>query len=249
LSCILDTGYCAVVAERGIVFVVFGERFDRIASRTVSYTREHTDLPITVLTNIDTNNRSRDWQWAKGIEFVYISEPDGRNRFIKTALPSYSPYESTLYLDCDATVQRSGIERAFDLLDSADLLLRVYGDWDENTRVPGYYLRAWQALGVGVPIRIYYGAFVGFRKTDAARDFFRLWQANWIASAIPREMPALAATAATARERGAVIAEVRTAANLFSWKPDRLAVVQHEYGDSRRFWEIFWLLRGVKWST
>ena len=85
----------------------------------------------------------------------------------------YSPYDKTIYMDVDSVIQKNGIESAFDKLNGSDLMLNVYGKWDK--RVPlSYYRVAMHRLSVTIPIVIYYGAFVGFSKTDKAKEFFKM---------------------------------------------------------------------------
>jgi len=218
----------------GLLTVAFGVKFDLMAAHTCEYSRKFTDLPITVLTNIPEEKRCEKWKGISNINFVYISSDQCKNRHYKTSMIDYSPYDKTIYIDADALIQKKGIEKVFDRLEGKDIMLNVYGKWID--RVPlSYYRRAMALLNVKTPITIFYGAFIGFTKSEGARRFFKEWNANWKRSNIKREMPALACTVKQLPD----LKLVRTGNGdkVFTWIIRKGFVIQHEYG--ARFWRIF----------
>ena len=217
----------------GLLLVAFGDKFDRMAAKAIAYSRGYTDMPVTVLTN--TTNKNGIWHHTGDVNFVYINDTDGRNRQYKTTMIDYSPYDRTLYIDADSVVQNKGIERAFEALGNNDVMLNVYGTWAD--RVPlSYYRQVFRALNIKTPVRIYYGAFIGFTKSSGAREFFRRWNANWKKGGIAREMPALASTV---KQMGDALKlrETNNTDRIFTWKKQTCFVIQHEYG--REFWTKF----------
>jgi hypothetical protein len=216
----------------GLLYVAFGSKFEIMAAKTIAYSQRFTDLPITVLTNIA--DRCPGWSKTKNINFVYINDSTGRNRNYKTSMINYSPYEKTIYMDVDSVIQKKGIEKAFDLLDGNDIMLNVYGKW--VGRVPlSYYRKVMAKLAVTIPIMIYYGAFVGFTKTEKAKSFFKTWNANWKKSGIKREMPALACT--VKKMDGLKLVKTGNKSGVFTWMIRDNFIIQHEYG--ARFWRKF----------
>jgi len=218
----------------GLITVAFGAKFERMAARTCWYSRKFTDLPITVLTNIPEEARNPKWKEVKDINFVYINSKQSRNRHYKTTMINYSPYDKTIYIDADSIIQKKGIEKVFDRLNGNDIMLNVYGKWLD--RVPlSYYRRAMTLIGVKTPITIFYGAFIGFSKTEMAKRFFKAWNINWKKSTIKREMPALACTV----KKMPRLKLVRTNNKdlIFTWILRDNFIIQHEYG--AKFWRKF----------
>ena len=216
----------------GLLYVAFGDKFDRMAAHTIEYSRRFTDMPITVLTNIQ--NRCTFWQNVNDINFVFINDVQKNNRQYKTTMINYSPYDRTIYLDADSIVQQKGIERAFNKLNGSDIMLNIYGRW--NDKIPlSYYKIALAHIVVSIPIVIYYGAFIGFGKSESAKNFFKHWNENWIKSTIAREMPALAGT--VKKSEGLKLIQTNNNDNIFTWKKNREAIIQHEYGS--QFWNQY----------
>jgi len=218
--------------SNGLLYVAFGEKFDKMAAKTIAYSQQFTDLPMTVLTNI--TDRCDRWEKTKNINFIEIKDRTGNNRNYKTTMINYSPYDKTIYMDVDSVIQQRGLEKAFDKLEGNDLLLNIYGQWVGMVPL-SYYRAVMGKLGVSVPIIIYYGAFIGFCKTERAQRFFENWNANWKKSGIRREMPSLACTVKKMPELRLV--RIGNTAKIFTWRLQRGFCVQHEYG--ARFWKIF----------
>lgn len=231
--------------SRGIVAVVYGNNFDAMAAHTLSYSKKYTELPITVITNIPQEERSG--YWRDEINFIYRPEPTERNRFVKTQLYKYTPYDETIYMDVDSVIQRAGIKRAFSGLQYNDILLCPYGIFAENRTLLSQYRVTYQMLKEKLPVRIFYGAFFVFKKCENTEKFFNLWHENWINSGVKREMPALSVTVKRNRELN--IGEINPSEDIFSWRINSNSVVQHEYGNRKTFWSQFCKSRGLKWST
>ena len=217
----------------GLITVAFGKKFDDISCKTMGYSRQFTDLPITVITNIPANERNEKWVDISDINFVYINDVQENNRQYKTTVIDYSPYDKTIYIDADALIQKEGIEKAFDKLDGNDLMLNLYGRWDKVHL--SFYRLAMSLCNVTVPITVYYGAFIGFTKTECARCFFKCWNKNWRRSGIEREMPALAITVKKFKDLKLVT--TKDTDKIFTWLIRDGYVIQHEYGDE--FWRKF----------
>src|SRR6056297_3084961 len=99
--------------NNGLLYVVFGEKCDCLASHCIAYSRQYTDLPIQVLTNIKKDKRHRKWDDINNIHFTYFDLPDSENRQIKTTSYEYTKFDKTLYLDADSIIQKHGVEKLF----------------------------------------------------------------------------------------------------------------------------------------
>jgi len=219
--------------SNGVLFVVFGERFYNLAMKTIKHSRKFTELPICVLTNIKNNEFER----IENTSYIYINRPDCENRFVKTNMINYTPFDTTIYIDCDAVIQKEGVEQVIDMVDGFDLLFEVYGTWTNQTKALSYYRITMSVLNVEFPLMLYYGAFIVFNKTEKAYKFFREWHENWIRAGVAREMPALACTAKLNPDVN--INKMMLSKNIFSWKINPYAAVQHEYGNGDMFWNNF----------
>lgn len=175
---------------RGIVMVVFGEEYDRLASRTVAHSLRHTSLPITILTNLV--KRCDFWPKAEQIKFVHLDEKTNNNRCVKTLLYKYTPYDETLYMDCDAVIQRDGVERIFNYLSGVDIVFQKHSSWIIGKRYYRIYKRTAMAFGVEPPFNIFIGGFWAFKNNHGARSFFDIWNSFWAKTGRGRDMPSLA---------------------------------------------------------
>lgn len=177
---------------RGIVFIAFGQEYDRLAAHTIAFSRDYTTLPITVLTNLD--NRDAKWAALKGVNFIRINETTDNNRRVKIDLHKYTPYEETLYMDVDAIIIRPGIERIFDYLNDKDIVFQHHATWDQGEKYARIYRDTMVQFGLQLPLHVYLGGFWAFRKSPATIAFFEQWMKNWIATGCGRDMPSLACT-------------------------------------------------------
>jgi FkbM family methyltransferase len=186
---------CSIkTATKGLVYVAFGEEYDKLTAHTVAYSRKFTDLPVCVITNLE--KRHPKWDEVNGIEFKRIAMRQDENRQVKTSLIQYSPFERSVFIDSDAVIQKRGIERVFEWLDDHDVMLRFRSVMTKEE--PGFwevYTKMMRLVGEQFPLQVYSSAFFGFRKNEAARKFFEMWNSYWRLSGQGRDMPALACTA------------------------------------------------------
>lgn len=176
--------------NRGIVYVSFGKNCDIVASHTVAYSRRFTDLPICILTNI--KERNKKWKGISNVSFIEIRESINQNRDIKTRMNEYTPFDETLYLDCDSVIKHPDIKDVFETLLSYDMVLNKFIFWEKNMKILRLYRTAMRLLEISLPLTIYNGAFICFKKNNKVNKFFSVWNKNWKITGRGREMPALA---------------------------------------------------------
>lgn len=209
--------------KTGILYIAFGEVYDKVAAHAVAYSRRFTHLPICVLTNL--RNRCEKWNSISNVEFRDLQLPFEKNRDIKTRMIQYSPFDLTMYMDCDSVIQKSGVENLFDIPDTADVSLFVDLFWGTGDKVLDIYKRMMQQTGVEPPILIYSGGLQLFKKNKRTDQMFKLWNEYWKLAGSGRDMPALNCAVAQSNVR-------------IEHPPDRLfaaeckrpdAVIQHRY--------------------
>jgi len=209
----------------GLLYVVFGEEYDRLALYTIAHSRRFTNLPICILTNI--SDRTQKWDSLKNIIFRYFQLPQDTNREVKTKMIQYTPFDRTLYLDCDSVIQKPGVEKIFDLVENKDILLNLFLCWKKEDKVLQIYKKAMKIGNVDLPLSVYNGAFIAFNKNEKVSTFFDLWANYWNLTGRGREMPSLACAI---KNSSVSVLETKWEDNFFA--PDKInekAIVQHNY--------------------
>ncbi|MFB2878422.1 putative nucleotide-diphospho-sugar transferase [Floridanema aerugineum] len=104
------------------------------------------------------------------------------SRLAKLALYEKTPFEKTIYLDCDICLLTK-IDEVFDFLDEADFL--VTEDVQPSIVKASNLLRVKQEIlptlqSVGLPLNEnsvqYNGGFLGFKKSAKTKEFFQKWE-------------------------------------------------------------------------
>lgn len=178
--------------SRGIIFIVFGKDYDRIAAHTIAMSRQFINCSISVITNL--TERNKKWDEVKDINFIYVNLPDNKNREIKTQLYKYSPYDETIYSDCDCVFTKNGIEKLFDLFGDNNLILQLnkMPCWEDGKRYFKIYRDTAIKFGISLPLNIYQGAIFAFKKDNDTISFLDLWNEYWLHMGGGRDMPSLA---------------------------------------------------------
>jgi hypothetical protein len=179
----------------GIVFVSFGEVFDKMTAHCLSYSKAYTSLPIQVITNVEPEKRCKKWADAPDVTFTYIKDITENNREYKTSINKYSIFDNTLYLDSDTIIQKDSfdveIQKYFE--SDCDLILNHFITYPmDDNRFQNIYLKAYRKYNCEGKLYVYNGAFIGFKKNEMSDQFFTLWNKYWDDFGRTREMPLLA---------------------------------------------------------
>ena len=217
------------MTTRGIVYIAFGTEYDRLAANTIGLSCPFISCPITVLTNLPPKKRSKKWSEMTGINFVYLDILTCKNREVKIQIYKYTPYDETIYLDCDSIVRRSGIEKVFDHLSGKNIVFQHHKLWETvETKYYRLYRDTAKILGVDLPFRVCLGGFWAFRKLPETTEFFEKWRAFWIKMGSGRDMPALAMAIKKTGIDHAVVYKQQE--NYFSFGIHSDAIVVHRTG-------------------
>lgn len=216
--------------KRGILMVAFGPGMVQMAEYAINRAREHTNLPFAV-----GCNKTEDVALLQGYKDVYprlFKLAQSNNRRAKLSAFHWTPFEETLMLDCDSFIQNPGIEEAFELLSHVDILLNLNFRWEIGEKVVRIYFEAMKKTGVTLPLDVYNGAFIGFRKTQGAERFFKKWVEIWKQLGCHREMPALNCALRKCGHVDLAVAPSHIFEPTYK-RPE--AIVQHCYGGT--FWD------------
>lgn len=218
--------------DKGIVYIAFGTEYDRLAAHTIAFSKKFLSLPVSVMTNM--RDRHKKWEDIPDIDFIFLDLPTDDNREIKTRLYKYTPYEQTIYLDCDCVVIKPGLEKILERLQEKETVFQHYGKWREQQK---YYSRAAKILNTFPPTPVFLGGFWAFRKTPAVEKFFDTWHDYWIATGRGRDMPGLACAIKNTAISHSTLSKIRD--RVFSYGiADNFIVIHrvglddlfHEYG-------------------
>lgn len=212
---------------RGIIYVAFGKEYSRLALNTLKYSRMFAQLPMAVVVN-----NPDDIPLFENIraQAIYVDCKTDHNRDIKTLINLYTPFDITLYMDCDSIIHRPGIEIIFDILGDADILLQRHSTWRSHRAYYKIYQRAMLAAGIhSLPIDIMIGGFFCFKKNDTTGRMFQLWNKYWKLNGCGRDMPSLAcAVKNTPDLKYNTI--TRNEDKIFSYGIDKKCIVVHRSG-------------------
>lgn len=100
--------------------------FERLCNRSIKCAKNNLSLPVAVLSFDSSKQVKADYHIdAKPFMKEYIKQNKGENfhglvaaELLKTHICEWSPFDKTLYLDCDAFVQKKEARDYIDILDS-----------------------------------------------------------------------------------------------------------------------------------
>jgi hypothetical protein len=216
--------------NRGIIFIVFGQEYDRIAAHTIAISRQFVDCEISIITNL--KERNKKWDEVKNVNFIYVDLPDNKNREVKTQLYKYTPYDETIYCDCDCVFTKSGIEKLFNQFGDSNLILQLNktGCWKDGKRYFKLYRDTIIELGLTLPLNIYQGAIFAFKKDNDTVSFFDLWHEYWSRMGGGRDMPSLACAVKNSAVNHSVIT---IQDNFFIFGENENAIIYHPVNHQR----------------
>jgi hypothetical protein len=210
---------------RGIVTVAMGAQYAQMAAHVIRHSRQFTDLPIHVFTDRSGPEQSELWSTIPDVTVETLPVHWGDNRMVKTLLHKYTPFQRTLFLDCDAAIVRPGIERIFDIEATADMVLCPRHVLKVGNDIPELYLRTFRTAGVQLPVTVYYGALFAFdRDNPRARKFLERWHHYWELTDKFADMPGLITTA---KELAPSMTIAHTDPEFFALDPKPDAVIWH----------------------
>lgn len=108
----------------GVIYVAFGEPYLLQAMHSIMTLRQHNaTLPVVVLHNCTERFMIPDDLNLTFCEFRKLDASGNLNRNFKSSFHIHSPFDRTLFLDCDTEIC-GDISKGFDFLDHADIAIR-----------------------------------------------------------------------------------------------------------------------------
>jgi len=176
---------------RGHLYIAFGIEYDKATAFSVATLRKHSTLPVCVLTNV--KKRHPKWKECDNVKFVFMESADRDNRDVKTRMVNFTPYDESLYTDSDTLILSNKFALAFDVLKNCDIAFPYYpGKQSAQRLATPIYREALAKFKVkDIPL-VYQGGVCVFRRNDAVKKFFALWNEYWKVDRF-RDMPPLVA--------------------------------------------------------
>jgi hypothetical protein len=149
----------------GYLYIAIGDLFLKEAELSARSLRRFTKYPVCLVTD---NPVFHSMHFSQIIRVENI----GRSFEVKIAGMQLSPYDKTVFLDCDTFVCNP-IDEIFDLLDKFDMAMTVYQGgisksfWDKYK--PDYKLSLVNSLYE------YHTGVIGFKKNKTVTDFIDKW--------------------------------------------------------------------------
>ena len=161
------------VADRGVIYIVFGPKAVDQAEQSIKALRRHCPWPITAAGDYKPKGATQYIPINRGADDMAASA-----RAAKTSLYVWSPYEQTLYLDADTRPQQS-LEAGWGALDRGwDLAAAPSLDPEFERLGADERGRLILTLGAGYPVPLNSGVMF-FRRSDRLASFWREWAAEW----------------------------------------------------------------------
>ena len=174
----------------GIQYLAFGYPFFlKALYSALSFKRKY-NWPVSIVTNVKFD-QTFTMNGVKAFDHVeLIVDEDKNNRLYKTSVYKYSPFEKTIFLDCDTEVI-GNLNPAEDLLTKFELLARLhswpieYNDPEGRLSKLSYQTKENPHWNSGVLL---------YRKSNNVENFFMNWNKKFVEFGYHMDQPSFAET-------------------------------------------------------
>lgn len=163
------------MTERGCLYVAFGRPYLIQALHSVrTLRRVNPDVGACIVTNVLPGPPPAFGEWDPGRDtWRYIDRPTTDNRLIKTDLLRYTPFQRTLFLDCDTEVL-ADLAPTFAFLDHWDIAVRLKEEGYAPLKEKGRQVVLDGAARIHELPHWNSGVFL-FDRNDRVAEFYDLW--------------------------------------------------------------------------
>jgi hypothetical protein len=169
----------------GVIYVALGRPYLAMAlSSFASLRHTNPQVPACVITNAKASPPRESRLWSKRDVWRFVQNEDAENRQIKTLINRWTPFDRTLFLDCD-TLVLADIHIVEFFLEHFDLCMRV-----------GNYFMSDRAKLFGGKVQVsqlphWNSGVIGFRRSPEVDDFFSQWNSLYAELAAHRDQVSL----------------------------------------------------------
>ena len=159
------------IADCGVVYIVYGKRAWYEARESIkTMRRHHPGLPVAVIGKCS----------IKGTKHIYSEQRDDGGRWQKVNLDNLSPFDYTLYLDADTRIYGDLSCGFRALAEGWDIVITPSANQEHDFL---WHLSETERLAtigkVGRYVLQLQGGLFYFQKSEAVKNFFEAWRAEW----------------------------------------------------------------------
>lgn len=133
----------------GVVYWLCGSRAHEVFEHSIASLAAVSDLPVCILCAIGSDSEDYAWDFAASnkwpvtncIRVPLMQFKRHRHYVTKATLPTWSPFDRTLFLDADTWVQQDP-QPLLDALDDAPLVVTQFSDWITTGKIISGRLRS-----------------------------------------------------------------------------------------------------------
>ncbi|SEP14762.1 hypothetical protein [Aquisalimonas asiatica] len=176
------------MAKRGAVWLAYGEKFLLMAAHSARTLKEVSpSLGRSVITNVPVS-RVKFFEEDLFSDVIFVDEPTDKNREKKVSIPDWSPFEETLFLDCD-TECLADVSGLFSLLRNWPLIIK-HNPWSSPREID---IDGVSSVELG--LSEWNSGLIVFRKGDErVGEFFDVWRLNYELMGEGMDQPSLVKT-------------------------------------------------------
>lgn len=165
-----------MINEKGAIYLAFGNSYLIMALLSIKSLKLHNpDLQVCLVTNIKL--RKEDISiLSESDHFILLNEEESNNRSIKTSINKISPFEKTIYIDCD-TIIMNEIDDGFKFLNYFDIAIRL--NPYPQTREGKAEIKILEDLSVR-DCPHWNSGVIFFSNSAQTQDFFKEWNASFL---------------------------------------------------------------------
>ncbi|WP_018526611.1 putative nucleotide-diphospho-sugar transferase [Alkalispirochaeta alkalica] len=161
----------------GVTYVAFGRPYLAMALVSAESLRARSpEVPLCIITNVAQSPPDLPFWDTQRDTWSWFARESRENRFYKTQLYDYSPFEKTLYLDCDTLVW-ADVAPAVTYLEYFDICFKQQLRGQRSAKKGAHTVLDNSFRVAELPH--WNGGVFMFRKNEKTREFFRLWSSYY----------------------------------------------------------------------
>jgi hypothetical protein len=174
----------------GVVYIVFGQKALNEVSASIESLRKFHDYPIATVGNVEVPGTTFiEWNGESPYDTDAIHNFQFKAGRVKPSLYKLSPFDLTLYLDCDTRILQD-ISFGFQLLEKWDMLIAKHPNqtiaqlynkpragWFHNIKERNSTIQEWDGNG---EVPYWNSGVIFWKKCDNIKWVFETWRTEWL---------------------------------------------------------------------
>jgi hypothetical protein len=160
--------------SEGVIWVAFGYEYLILAAHSAKTLQDHSsNVKTAIYTNIPIKSiKYKDKDLFTYVE--YINAPIGENRKWKLSMNILTPFQKTIYLDCDTEICAK-IDPLFEILDYTPIAMKY------NSYPTKHPVELYGKDNIYYGLSHWNGGVIAFNNSESKiEDFFKAWRENYL---------------------------------------------------------------------